>query len=66
MLATVASGWRGQAVDTRLLREAEAYLRSRGCRSICLTMPADAGDDADVYKAAGYQVLSWELERRLK
>ena len=66
MTLTVASGWRGQGVDTRLLREAEAYLRSRGCESIALTLPADAGEDADLYKAAGYRVLGWELERALK
>jgi ribosomal protein S18 acetylase RimI-like enzyme len=63
---TVAQGWRGQGIDTRLLREAEAYLRSRGCESIALTLPADAGDDADLYKGAGYRVLGWELERTLK
>ena len=66
MTLTVATGWRGQGVDTRLLREAEAYLRSRGCESLALTLPADAGDDADLFKTAGYRVLGWELERALK
>ena len=56
----------GKAVDTRLLRESEAYLRSRGCESIALTLPADAGEDADLFKTSGYRVLGWELERTLK
>lgn len=63
---TVAQGWKGQGVDTRLLREAEAYLRSRGCESIALSLPADAGEDAELFKTAGYRVLAWELERQLK
>ena len=66
MTLTVANGWRGQGIDTRLLREAEAYLRSRGCESIALHLPADAGEDADLFKSAGYRVLGWELERALK
>jgi len=63
---TVAQGWKGQGIETRLLRESEAYLRSRGCESIALHLPADAGDDADLFKGAGYRVLGWELERTLK
>jgi ribosomal protein S18 acetylase RimI-like enzyme len=66
MTLTIAQGWRGQGIDTRLLREAEAYLRSRGCESISLTLPADAGEDADLFKTSGYRVLGWELERTLK
>ncbi len=66
MTLTVANGWKGQSVDTRLLRECEAYLRSRGCESVALTLPADAGEDADLFKTAGYRVVGWELERTLK
>jgi ribosomal protein S18 acetylase RimI-like enzyme len=66
MTLTVAHGWRGQGVDTRLLRESEAYLRSRGCESIAINLPADAAEDAELFKTAGYRVLGWELERPLK
>ena len=66
MTLTVAQGWKGKGIDTRLLRESEAYLRSRGCASIALSLPADAGEDSELYKTAGYRVLGWELERNLK
>jgi ribosomal protein S18 acetylase RimI-like enzyme len=63
---TVAPGWKNQGIDVRLLREAEAYLRSRGCSAMTLMLPADANDDAEVFKTSGYRVSGWELERPLK
>lgn len=50
-------------VGVRLLRECEAYLRSRGCASVQLSLPVDAVDQAEMFKNAGYTVASWELER---
>ena len=49
-----------------LLREAEAYCKARGAEVLTLQLPADAGEDADVFKESGYQVAGWELERSLK
>lgn len=65
-LLVVAQGWRTQGVAARLLREAEAYCKARGAEVLTLQLPADAGEDADVFKESGYQVAGWELERSLK
>lgn len=62
---TVAPGWRTQGVAERLLKEAEAYFKSRGCKVITVSLPADAGADGDLYKASGFKVAAWELERKL-
>jgi GNAT superfamily N-acetyltransferase len=62
---TVAPAWRAQGVAERLLKEAEAYFRSRGCEVITVMLPADAGADGELYKARGYKVAAWELERKL-
>lgn len=62
---TVAANWRDQGVGLRLLREAEAYLKARGCASLMVRLPADAGEDAEVFRQAGFQVVAWELERPL-
>ncbi len=64
---TVAPGWRGQGIDARLVREAEAYLKSRGCETLITRLPADAGpEESALFKGAGYRVAGWELERGLK
>ncbi len=63
---TVAQGWKDQGIATRLVREAEAYSKARGCESMTVTLPADSGTDAEVFKTSGYRVMSWELERSLK
>src|SRR5262249_37811889 len=53
-------------VGQRLLIEAQAYLKSRGCRSVTLSMPADSeGPEIDLFKNSGFNVVSWELERTL-
>lgn len=62
---TVAQAFVDKGVGPRLLREAEAYLKSRGCQVLAVKLPADAGADAEVFKAGGYQVSAWELERKL-
>lgn len=62
---TVAPIWRSQGVAQRLLKEAEAYLKSRNCTSLHVNLPMDAGDDAELFKAAGYSVGGWELLRPL-
>lgn len=62
---TVAPGWRQQGIGERLLKEAEAYLKSRGCKTIVTTLAADAGADGELFKSSGFKVASWELERSL-
>jgi GNAT superfamily N-acetyltransferase len=62
---TVAPSWRQHGVRERLLKEAEAYLKSRGCKRFVTTLPADAGADGDLFKSSGFKVASWELERTL-
>jgi ribosomal protein S18 acetylase RimI-like enzyme len=64
---TVAPGWRGQGIDARLVREAEAYLKARGCETLTTRLPADASnEESGLLKGAGYKVVGWELERTLK
>lgn len=60
---SVAEPYRNKKVGTRLLREAEAYLRSRGCESVHLSMPIDNPDVVRVFQRAGYKLFAWELER---
>lgn len=63
---SVAPGERRRGVTERLLRECEAYLRSRGCEVAHLSLPADATGDAELLLKSGYRVAAWELERPLK
>lgn len=60
---SVALEQQRKGVGTRLLREAEAYLRSRGCEVIELSMPSDRQDGSDLFKRSGYKLVGWELER---
>ena len=53
-------------VGQRLLVEAQAYLKSRGCKSVTVWVPTDAqGGEVELFKTAGFNVVSWELERAL-
>ncbi len=56
----------GQGIRDRLLRECEAYLRSRSCQSVQLSLPSDDSEDAQLFKQSGYRIAGWELERLLK
>ena len=62
---SIAPGWRTQGVGDRLLKEAEMYLKSRGCEVMSTQLPADAGADGDFFKANHYKVAAWLLERPL-
>jgi GNAT superfamily N-acetyltransferase len=62
---TVAPAWRAHGIRERLIKEAEAYLKSRGCRLMVTSLRADAGAEGEVYKASGFKVAGWELERPL-
>lgn len=62
---TVAPAWRAHGIRERLIKEAEAYLKSRGCRLMVTTLCTDAGAEGDLYKSAGFKVAAWELERTL-
>lgn len=62
---TVAPAWRAHGIRERLLKEAEAYLKSRGCKVMVTTLRADAGADGDLFKNSGFKVGGWELERTL-
>ncbi|MGQ0504830.1 MAG: GNAT family N-acetyltransferase, partial [Myxococcaceae bacterium] len=55
-----------RGVGSRLLRECEAYLRSRGCDAIKLQMPADHEAAAQLFKKKGYKLSSWEFEHNFK
>ncbi|MFZ5469673.1 MAG: GNAT family N-acetyltransferase [Myxococcota bacterium] len=57
---------RSAGVGERLLRECEAYLRSRGCEDVLLRLPVDQTEDAELFKKTGYQVAAWELQRTFK
>jgi ribosomal protein S18 acetylase RimI-like enzyme len=53
-------------VGQRLLVEAQAYLKSRGCKSVTIWIPTDSGaNEVDLFKNSGFNVVSWELERSL-
>lgn len=60
---SVAPGWKGQGIGERLLKEAEAYLKSRGSQVIAFSLASDAGNDGELFKQAGFKVSSWELEK---
>ncbi|MFT3709748.1 MAG: GNAT family N-acetyltransferase [Archangium sp.] len=62
---TVAPAWRAHGVKERLIKEAEAYLKSRGCRLMVTTLPSDAGAEGELFRANGFTVASWELQRSL-
>jgi ribosomal protein S18 acetylase RimI-like enzyme len=62
---TVGEQWRGAGIGKRLIKEAEAYLKSRACKSLAMRLPADAGKDAELFQHHGFQVVSWELEKAL-
>jgi ribosomal protein S18 acetylase RimI-like enzyme len=63
---SVAREFRRQGIGERLLREAEAYLRSRGCDSVHLSMPVDDDAMAELFKRSGYQLFAWELQRNFR
>ncbi len=60
---SVAKAHQRRGVGSRLLREAEAYLRSRGCESIQLSVPTAQPEAAELFKRSGFKVVAWELER---
>jgi|APLak6261679142_1056127.scaffolds.fasta_scaffold00080_34 GNAT superfamily N-acetyltransferase len=62
---TVAPAWRAHGIRERLLKEAEAYLKSRGCRLMVTTLRADAAAEGELFKANEFKVAAWELERSL-
>lgn len=62
---TVAPAWRSHGIRERLLKEAEAYLKSRGCKVMVTTLRTDAGAEGELYKGSGFKVGGWELERSL-
>ncbi len=62
---TVAPGWRSQGIAEKLIKEAEGFLKSRGCQVLVVTLPSDAGGDGELFKVAGFKVAAWQLERAL-
>lgn len=62
---TVAPAWRTQGVSDRLLAEAQAYLKSRGCQIMAATLEVDAGADAQPFQTGGFRVAGWTLEKAL-
>jgi ribosomal protein S18 acetylase RimI-like enzyme len=53
-------------VGRRLLRESEAYLRSRGCERIRLWVPKESEKALKLFEKQGYEVTGFELERPLR
>lgn len=66
LLLSVDPAHQSQKLSERLLRECEAYLRSRGCQEVYLRLPADQNQDAPLYLKSGYAVAAWELQRTFK
>lgn len=62
---TVAPAWRAHGIRERLVKEAEAYLKSRGCKLMVTSLRSDAGAEGELFKASGFKVAAWELERSL-
>jgi ribosomal protein S18 acetylase RimI-like enzyme len=63
---TAAPAYARYNVVQRLLLESASYLKSRGCRSMTISCPVDMDPkELDVFKNAGFAVVSWELERPL-
>jgi GNAT superfamily N-acetyltransferase len=62
---TVAPAWKEHGIRERLIKEAEAYLKSRGCRLMVTSLRADAGAEGELFKTSGFKVAAWELERAL-
>jgi ribosomal protein S18 acetylase RimI-like enzyme len=66
MSLTASPAYARYNVGQRLLVEAQAYLKSRGCKSVTIWIPTDSGGvEVDLFKNAGFSVVSWELERSL-
>ena len=63
---SVAQGPEAPAVTSRLLKEAEAYLRSRGCAAIYFSLLVDDADGAQRLKDAGYQVVAWDFAKTFR
>jgi ribosomal protein S18 acetylase RimI-like enzyme len=63
---TASPAYSRYSVGQRLLAEANAYLKSRGCKTVTIWMPVDSeGPEIDLFKNSGFNVVSWELERAL-
>ncbi len=60
---SVAPEHQEQGIGLRLLKECEAYLRSRGCEVVHLSLPSDDPSAAELFKKSGYKHVAWELER---
>jgi ribosomal protein S18 acetylase RimI-like enzyme len=66
MSLTASPAYARYNVGQRLLAEAQAYLKSRGCKSVTIWIPTDSGaNEVDLFKNSGFNVVSWELERSL-
>lgn len=63
---TAAQAYARYNVAQRLLLEGSVYLKSRGCKSMTVWCPIDLDPkEIDVFKNAGFSVVSWELEKQL-
>jgi ribosomal protein S18 acetylase RimI-like enzyme len=63
---TVSAAYSRYNVTQRLILESASYLKSRGCKSMTLGCAVDTDPkELEVFKGAGFAVVSWELERPL-
>lgn len=60
-----AEAYAKHQVLNRLLLEAFAYLKSRGCQSVLMQVPVGSDAEAELLKSSGFTVAAYDFERAL-
>jgi ribosomal protein S18 acetylase RimI-like enzyme len=61
----IAPSRRGQGLGEELLRQADEWFRSRGVKTVRLTVTSSNGGAIALYEKSGYHVQRWEMEKEL-
>lgn len=61
----VAPERRGCGLGLELMKQSDEFFRSRGIKSVRLTVTVDNAAAVKLYKAAGYKVDRWEMQKDL-
>jgi ribosomal protein S18 acetylase RimI-like enzyme len=61
----VAPTQRGGGLGRELMRQADAFFRSRGIKRARLTVTSSNDVAAELYRNCGYEVARWEMEKEL-